>query len=43
MNEEMSFKCLLDVPIWAALLRDVFKKPVKSQRWIIFAKINNNF
>ena len=33
MIEEMSFKCLLDVPFWIVLPRDIFRNPIKSLRW----------
>ena len=41
MIEEMSFKCLLDVPLWIVLPRDVFRNPIKTEAY--FAKIVNNF
>ena len=42
MIEEMSFKCVLDV-FWTVLSIDVFRNPIKSLWWSIFAKIVNDF
>ena len=36
--EDMSFKCLLDVPFWIVLARDVFRSLIKSLRWSIFCE-----
>ena len=42
MIEEMSFKYLLYV-FWTVLPRNVFRNPIKSLWWSIFAKIVKNF
>ena len=39
---EMSSKCLLDV-FWPVLPRNIFRNPIKSLWWSIFAKIVNYF
>ena len=38
----MFFKCLLNV-FWTLLLRDVFRNPIKSLWWSIFAKMVEYF